>query len=776
MYKTKENDVFFPKVTIVIPVYNGANYMREAIDSALSQDYKNIEVLVVNDGSNDNGLTESIALTYGDLISYYKKENGGVASALNLGIEKMQGEYFSWLSHDDLYTKEKISEEVACLAQLRDKTTIVNCDYQVIDAQGNHLYNNNILDKYTKEQLEIPLFALFMGGIHGCSLLIHKSHFERVGLFDINLPTTQDFDLWYRMLRHQKIVYIDGYFVKSRSHENQDSKKLIDKHIDECSDLWIDMISNLTEMEMEEIWGNKLKFLTKVRDFLKYERGYKKVLEYMEIQLLEELKKQARIGGLETYEKIATETEINIGLIRKMIESDKKEKTTRVTFILGDAGALGGLNRVVLSIAGELSRMYDIYLLCNEVSDLEKGYEINPAINIIKIPEQYINADKLSKILYFISTDVYVESYNCSSEFLKLLVETKKLGIKSIAWNHEFYFIPFHDYNLLDCIKDRNEYLREADAVVWLNGFSASLYNVYNDNGVVIPNPLTIKSAGNMTTGNNKNILAMGRLNDPRKGLKELLEVFAKVLEQEPDANLIIVGDTNLRLQIPGEDSTYLNLINKLKIDGERIQCIPWTTNVEQYIINARVHVMPSIREGFGLVLTECAEYGVPSIVFSGSGLDDIIEDGKTGVICPQNNIDFMAIEVLKLIQDDIYWKALSKAAKERNKIYYMENISKKWVALIDAIVDGGQGDINAFLAEMLTPFLRYENEFYNNCMMEYESALSFLAKNIYISVIKEPVDNGYYDSYQQIINSTSWKLTKPLRCFFDIIKQKRCK
>ena len=89
-----------PMVSIIIPVYNGANYLREAIDSALAQTYSNFEVIVVNDGSNDGGETDRIATSYGEKIRYFRKENGGVASALNMGIKHMKGDYFSWLSHD----------------------------------------------------------------------------------------------------------------------------------------------------------------------------------------------------------------------------------------------------------------------------------------------------------------------------------------------------------------------------------------------------------------------------------------------------------------------------------------------------------------------------------------------------------------------------------------------------------------------------------------------------------------------------------------------------
>jgi len=104
-----------PKVSIVIPIYNGSNYMREAIDSALNQTYQNIEVIVVNDGSSDN--TEEIALSYGDKIRYYSKANGGVSTALNLGIQKMTGDYFCFLPHDDVFALDKIEKQIRVIKE-----------------------------------------------------------------------------------------------------------------------------------------------------------------------------------------------------------------------------------------------------------------------------------------------------------------------------------------------------------------------------------------------------------------------------------------------------------------------------------------------------------------------------------------------------------------------------------------------------------------------------------------------------------------------------------
>ena len=138
---------FNPKVSIIIPVYNGSNYLKEAIDSALNQTYDNIEVLVINDGSNDNGETEKIALSYGDNIRYFKKENGGVATALNLGLEKMTGEYFSWLSHDDVYYPEKIEKQIQFLSQLKNKDVILYSNYSFIN-ENSEPYLNPVIHNH----------------------------------------------------------------------------------------------------------------------------------------------------------------------------------------------------------------------------------------------------------------------------------------------------------------------------------------------------------------------------------------------------------------------------------------------------------------------------------------------------------------------------------------------------------------------------------------------------------------------------------------------------
>lgn len=215
-----------PLVSIIIPVYNGENFMREAIDSALAQTYPNIEILVINDGSTDK--TDEIALSYGDKIRYFKKENGGVSTALNLGIKEMKGEYFSWLSHDDLYTEKKIESEIKAALQLGEPHTMICCNVSQIDKFSMPI------KKIKKKVKKLPInefiswdkaliHLLDKGVFNGCALLIPKRIFTDFNLrFDEKLRYAQDAFLWYSMfLGGASLVCVEECAVRSRVHAGQ---------------------------------------------------------------------------------------------------------------------------------------------------------------------------------------------------------------------------------------------------------------------------------------------------------------------------------------------------------------------------------------------------------------------------------------------------------------------------------------------------------------------------------------------------------------------------
>lgn len=267
---------FNPLVSIIIPVYNGKHYMQEAIDSVISQTYKNVEVIVVNDGSTDN--TDEIARSYGDKIRYFKNENGGVATALNFGINNMRGEYFSWLSHDDVYYENKIEKQIEELNKLDNKTTILYSNYQLIDELSHILDETNYSKFFPIYKLHYPLFPLLNGTINGCTLLIPKICFEQIGLFDTKLKTSQDYDLWYKMFPYYKIRFMEEALIKSRIHDSQGSKTVSAKK--ESDMLWISMVNELSEENMILFEGSVLKFYKKTAEIMK-KQNYKDAYKYL---------------------------------------------------------------------------------------------------------------------------------------------------------------------------------------------------------------------------------------------------------------------------------------------------------------------------------------------------------------------------------------------------------------------------------------------------------------------------------------------------------------
>lgn len=291
-----------PLVSIIIPVYNGENYLRDAIDSALAQTYPNVEIIVVNDGSCDEGATENVALSYGDKIRYFYKENGGVATALNLGIQKMKGDYFSWLSHDDMYYPNKLEKQIQALRKHGDMTAIVHSDYDLLDVASQAITHIQQSITYSIDQLTNSVFPVLQGLIHGCSLLIHKSHFDRVGVFDESLITTQDYDLWFRLFHYQKTVYITEPLVLARLHNAQGSRTLTCHDSERCQ-LHLNFIKSLTKEEMCAMYGSPINFYHRMCCFFKggkMEESYRYVNQKLqEADIPEDLTEQ--LSSLQKY-------------------------------------------------------------------------------------------------------------------------------------------------------------------------------------------------------------------------------------------------------------------------------------------------------------------------------------------------------------------------------------------------------------------------------------------------------------------------------------------
>ena len=228
-----------PKISVIIPTYNRAHYINEAIDSALAQTYQNVEIVVVDDGSTDE--TRAVLKGYEDKIRYFYQGHQGVAAARNFGIEKSSGQYLAFLDDDDIWFQEMLEVQVAYL-EAHPEVGMVHADILIMDeTSDNPRPRERILAKGLPPEIEEPIAV--RGDIRGPipsgyilpeliirnvimiqTAVVRRSCFNEVGLFDQDSRLSQDYHLWLRIARKFPIAYLDRPLAIYRIHTTNMSR------------------------------------------------------------------------------------------------------------------------------------------------------------------------------------------------------------------------------------------------------------------------------------------------------------------------------------------------------------------------------------------------------------------------------------------------------------------------------------------------------------------------------------------------------------------------
>ncbi len=232
-----------PLVSIVIPVFNGADLVGQAIESALAQSWPATEVIVVDDGSSDGGATRRAVSRFGDAVRFVTKPNGGVSTALNAGIAAMRGAWFAWLSHDDIYHPERIARHMAVLRD-RPAGSIAFGDVDVIAEDGTFVARQRHTEGFPDDgRIGEGVWAVLETRLNGCAMTIPRDCLLAAGGFDPGLPTTQDYALWFRLAWRHPFVPVPGAFLRQRNHPGQGSR--VARHLDEASIMWAGFVETL---------------------------------------------------------------------------------------------------------------------------------------------------------------------------------------------------------------------------------------------------------------------------------------------------------------------------------------------------------------------------------------------------------------------------------------------------------------------------------------------------------------------------------------------------
>jgi len=205
------------KVTVVIPTFNRAELLARAIESVLIQKL-DLEIIVVDDGSTDH--TEQLIGNNYPEVRYIKQSNQGVSAARNFAIKQASNEWIALLDSDDEWLPHKL---VSQLAELK-KTNLKICHTQEIWIRNGVRVNQ--MNKHKKHGGQIFKHCLPLCAMSPSSIVIHKSVFDDVGLFDESLPACEDYDLWLRIAAFYKVAYIEEPCIrKYGGHEDQLSRQ-----------------------------------------------------------------------------------------------------------------------------------------------------------------------------------------------------------------------------------------------------------------------------------------------------------------------------------------------------------------------------------------------------------------------------------------------------------------------------------------------------------------------------------------------------------------------
>lgn len=211
--------MYDPLVSIITPVYNGEQYLLETIESALAQTYQNFELLIVNDGSTDNSADIIKPYLKDSRVKYIEQKNAGVAAARNTAIKQARGKYVGFLDQDDLWLNNKLEVQIAALEQDMN-VALVHSRHDVIDLMGNKT-DYHLIPRASGYCLK-DLFK--ENRIAVLTVLIRKTIFDEIGLFNEQLSGVDDYDMWLRVTLKYPIKYINQSLASYRFHDSNISK------------------------------------------------------------------------------------------------------------------------------------------------------------------------------------------------------------------------------------------------------------------------------------------------------------------------------------------------------------------------------------------------------------------------------------------------------------------------------------------------------------------------------------------------------------------------
>jgi len=259
-------------VSVLVPVYNSEKYLKECLNSVLSQTYENIEIIVIDDGSDDSSL--DILKNFSDKIKIFTQKNQGLATSLNFGISKIKGDWLKWFSPDDVmypYTIEKLVNE----AINQVPNTILYSNWNIIDEAGNIIREFNESNYNEISTFDYNVRLLDGQQINVNTTLIPTKLFKKCNFRNLTEPIAIDYDFFINsaLLHDVRFHIIPKPLIKYRIHSNQLSHKNISKSLDFIKEIKNEILEKLDDSQRQ-------KYIDELKKYQKTKPKIRKTMEF----------------------------------------------------------------------------------------------------------------------------------------------------------------------------------------------------------------------------------------------------------------------------------------------------------------------------------------------------------------------------------------------------------------------------------------------------------------------------------------------------------------
>lgn len=225
-------------VSVIMPVYNAENYIREAIDSILTQSYGNFELIIINDCPTDNSMDIVYKYTDKRIKIFNNKVNSGIAYSRNIGLEHSQGKYIALMDDDDISLPERLEIEVDFLEK-RPEIDVIGGRCDIIDANGGFI-RRSVIPFYNPKF--IKAVYLFKNAHMNSTVMFRRNIIDQYGIrFRDNYLGMEDFRFWIECSKVCNMSNLENILLKYRKHSENESSRIMEKKFEERKKLYAEL-------------------------------------------------------------------------------------------------------------------------------------------------------------------------------------------------------------------------------------------------------------------------------------------------------------------------------------------------------------------------------------------------------------------------------------------------------------------------------------------------------------------------------------------------------